>query len=51
MARRFAAMLGLVIVIVLALTLLYRVYLHHVHTEPYVNDDNGTVVALDTRQG
>ncbi|HYR27145.1 MAG TPA: hypothetical protein VEU30_01690 [Thermoanaerobaculia bacterium] len=46
MARRLAAMFGLVIVLALALTLLYRVYLHHTQAEPYVGDDGPTVVRL-----
>lgn len=49
MVRRMAAMFGLVVVIALALTLLYRVYLHHSRTEPYVDDDGPTVVTLDVR--
>jgi hypothetical protein len=48
MVRRIAAMFGLVVVIALALTLLYRVYIHHTRAEPYVDDDGPTVVSLDT---
>lgn len=47
MIRRIAAMFGLVVVIALALTLLYRVYIHHTRAEPYVDDDGPTVVSLD----
>lgn len=47
MARRVAAMFGLVAVIALALTLLYRVYVHHTRAEPYVDDEDGAVVMLD----
>lgn len=49
MARRIAALIGLVAVIGLALTLLYRVYLHHSQAEPYVDDDESAVVRLDAR--
>ena len=42
-------MLGFVAVIALALTLLYRVYLHHNQAEPYVEENEGAVVALDVR--
>lgn len=50
MARRVAAMFGLVLVIALALTLLYRVYIHHTRTEPYVDEAEGAIVALDARK-
>lgn len=49
MGRRVAAMFGLVIVIALALTLLYRVYVHHTHADPYVGEGDGSVVLLDAR--
>lgn len=49
MARRIAAMFGFVIVVALALTILYRVYIHHTRTEPYDDDGGATVVALDVR--
>ena len=46
MTRRILAMAGFVAVLALALTLLYRVYLHHTRTEPH--DENGpTIVSLD----
>ena len=47
MARRLAALFGLVVVIALALTLLYRVYVHHTRNEPYVDEDDGAIVRLD----
>ena len=47
MARRIAALFGFIAVIVLALTLLYRVYLHHSQAEPYVDEDEGAIVRLD----
>lgn len=47
MARRMAAMFGLVAVILLALTLLYRVYVHHTRAEPYVDENEGAVVTLN----
>jgi hypothetical protein len=34
MARRLAALAGMVILLVLALTLLWRVYLHHIRVNP-----------------
>ena len=51
MPRRLVAMIGLVVVIALALTLLYRVYIHHTRAEPYVDDDDGAIVRLDGRAG
>jgi hypothetical protein len=47
MARRIAALFGFVAVIVLALTLLYRVYIHHTQAEPYVEEDAGAIVRMD----
>jgi hypothetical protein len=47
MARRIAAIFGLVAVIFLALTLLYRVYLHHSQAEPYVDESDRAFVSLD----
>jgi len=41
-------MFGLVIVIALALTLLYRVYIHHTRAEPYVDDGGPTVVRWES---
>ena len=46
MARRIAALVGFFAVVVLALTLLYRVYIHHTRTEPYEEDGAASVVAL-----
>ena len=40
-------MFGLVVVIALALTLLYRVYIHHTRAEPYPDDNGPTIVSLD----
>lgn len=51
MPRRLAAIFGLVLVIALALTLLYRVYIHHTRAEPYVDDDDGAIVVLDGHAG
>ena len=47
MGRRIAAMIGLVAVVALALTLLYRVYVHHSQAEPYVEEPAGAVVRMD----
>ena len=43
MTRRILAMAGFVAVLALALTLLYRVYIHHTRTEPY-DDENGPAI-------
>jgi len=51
MPRRLAALLGLVVVIALAVTLLYRVYVHHTRAEPYVEDDDGAIVSMDDSAG
>jgi hypothetical protein len=47
MARRFAAAIGIVVLLGLALTLLYRVYRHHENTAPY-NDDEMIEVRGET---
>ena len=47
-ARRIAALAGIVIVIALALSLLWRVYLHHQQADPYDRDEPVTV-ELDDR--
>ena len=46
MTRRLLALLGFIAVIVLAVTLLYRVYIHHIQAEPY-EDEESTVVRLE----
>jgi hypothetical protein len=46
--RRILALLGFVAVIVLAVTLLYRVYMHHVQSEPY-DEEEGAVVQVDSK--
>ena len=43
--RRVLALLGFVLVLALAAALLWRVYVHHMHAEPYVDDP--VVVRLD----
>jgi hypothetical protein len=45
-ARRFAAILAFVALLVLALTLLWRVHLHHLQADPYERED-GVRVLLD----
>ena len=47
MARRIAALVGFVAVVVLALTFLYRVYIHHTRTAPY--DDGGAATVVELR--
>lgn len=37
------ALVGFVAVVTLALLLLYRVYVHHTHAEPYVDDERSLV--------
>ena len=45
MLRRMLALAGFVAVVVLALLLLYRVWVHHTEAEPYV-DDEPAIVSL-----
>jgi hypothetical protein len=40
MARRLASAIGIVVLLALALTLLWRVYVHHTRAEPY-DDEAG----------
>jgi hypothetical protein len=41
--RRIASLAGMVVLIALALTLLWRVYLHHQQADPYDRDEPVTV--------
>ena len=41
--RRIASLAGIVVLIALALTLLWRVYLHHQQADPYDRDEPVTV--------
>lgn len=43
MARRLAALLGFLALVLLALTLLWRVYVHHHQTDPYDREEAVTV--------
>lgn len=45
MLRRLFALAGFVAVLMLALLLLYRVYVHHTQAEPYVDDERSLVSA------
>jgi len=45
MTRRLLAALAIVVILALAITLLWRVYVHHTHTAPY-DTDEPTVVSL-----
>ncbi len=47
MTRRLMATFGIVALLALALTLLWRVYVHHVNTQPY--GDEPVVVSLQPR--
>ncbi|HVE70697.1 MAG TPA: hypothetical protein VNI54_04955 [Thermoanaerobaculia bacterium] len=42
-ARRIAALAGIVVLIALALSLLWRVYLHHQQADPYSREEPVTV--------
>ena len=42
-ARRIAALLAFFALIILAMTLLWRVYLHHTQGDPYEREDGVTV--------
>jgi len=46
--RRILALAGFVAVLVLAATLLYRVYVHHINSEPY-DDEETAIVRLDVK--
>ncbi len=41
--RRIAALAGFILLIALAVTLLWRVYVHHVQADPYERDEAVTV--------
>lgn len=45
MARRLAALAGFIAVIVLAVTLLYRVYIHH--RDNGIDEEEGAVVNVE----
>jgi hypothetical protein len=47
-ARRLLALAGFVVVVALAVTLLYRVYIHHTQAEPY-EDDESAVVRVEVK--
>ena len=47
-ARRIAALLGFFALLLLALTLLWRVYVHHDQADPYDREE-GVTVLLDVR--
>ncbi|HYO79006.1 MAG TPA: hypothetical protein VE010_21260 [Thermoanaerobaculia bacterium] len=46
--RRILALAGFLLVIALAVTLLYRVYVHHTEAEPY-SDEEASVVELERK--
>jgi hypothetical protein len=48
MTRRLLATFGIVALLALALTLLWRVYVHHTHAQPYDRDEP-VVVSLQPR--
>jgi hypothetical protein len=48
MTRRLLATFGIVALLALALTLLWRVYVHHTHAQPYGSDEP-VVVSLQPR--
>lgn len=45
MLRRLLALAGFVTILMLALLLFYRVYVHHTQAEPYVDDERSIVSA------
>lgn len=47
--RRILALLGFFIVLALAATLLYRVYMHHTESTPYAEDEPA-VVSLSAKK-
>lgn len=46
--RRIVALVGFFAVLFLAATLLYRVYIHHINSEPY-NDEETAVVGVEVK--
>jgi hypothetical protein len=46
--RRILALIGFFAVLILAATLLYRVYVHHINSEPY-DDEETAVVSVDVK--
>ena len=46
--RRFLSMVGIVVLLALAMTLLWRVYSHHVQAEPY-DDEEPAVVTIGAK--
>jgi hypothetical protein len=48
MTRRLIATFGIVLLLALAVTLLWRVYVHHTHAQPY-DSDEPVVVSLRSR--
>jgi hypothetical protein len=41
--RRIFALFGFFLVLALAVTLLYRVYIHHIEAEPYEQEESAVV--------
>lgn len=46
--RRILALFGFFVVLALAVTLLYRVYIHHIEAEPY-EEEESAVVRLEAK--
>ena len=44
--RRFVSLVGIVVLLALAMTLLWRVYQHHTQAEPYRDDEPAMVMRL-----
>lgn len=42
--RRFLSIIGIVVLLALAMTLLWRVYSHHTQAEPYDDDEPAVVM-------
>lgn len=49
MTRRFLAAITIIVILALAATLLWRVYVHHVNAEPYSHQDEPVAVSLLSR--
>jgi len=48
MTRRLIATFGIVVILALAMTLLWRVYVHHLRARPY-DSDEPVIVSLQSR--
>ena len=49
MTRRLLAAITIIVILALAATLLWRVYVHHMNAEPYGHQDEPVAVSLLSR--